>query len=137
MKNTFIFIVAIVIIIFVILLSKFYWAKDINNEVQSFNLKYETYLDMEIYGNEIATLINKAVDDNEKRRLKKDDENYINIDINMKDLGKETIIGMDLFYNGGIDRFANLYKDINFKCTKIKYSKTGKVNYLLFEQMNK
>ena len=46
-------------------------------------MPYEQYLEKEILGTDIATVINKAVDDNEKAFIKKDDENrYIQNDTN-------------------------------------------------------
>ena len=137
MKNTFLFILAIVIIIIVILISKINDINEINNNIQSFNLEYEKYLDKEITGIQIATIINKTLDNNEKEKLKKDDEKYININIKIIDLDKDTIIEMEKFYNGGIANFVQMYGEIIFKCKEIKYTQDGRVNYLLFEQISK
>lgn len=137
MKNTILFVFAIVIIIIVILISKIYGINEINSSIKNFNLQYEEYLDKEIIGTQIATIINKAIDYNEKENLTKDDENYINIDIKIIDLEKETIIEMEKFYNGGIGTFVQMYGEISFKCKEIKYAQDEKVNYLLFEQINK
>ena len=135
MKNIFLLILIPTTIIVVILVSKVFWLKDINQNIKAFNMKYEEYLEKEIYGNNLATIINKAIDDNKKENLTKKDENYININIKIIDYTKETIIEMEKFYNGGIDRFVEMYGSILFKCNEIKYSEKGKVNYLLFEQI--
>ena len=137
MKNSILYIVTIVIIILAVLISKIIDFKNANNEIRKFNSKYEETLDKEIYGVDIATLINKAIDDNGKENLAKDDEEYINIDIKITDFVKDKTYNMEIFYNGGIEQFVKFYSNILFKCTEIKYSKSGKVNYMLFEQIEK
>ncbi len=43
---------------------------------------------------------------------------------------------METLYIGGMERFAEFYNGIKFKCTKIDYhSQTGKVKYMLIEQI--
>ncbi len=110
--------------------------------IQRENRQFESYYDQETYGTNLATLINKAVDNNIKNNIEKDkegkyianDTNSINIDIKMTDNDKT--YNMEKIYNGGISTFTSYYSQIKFKCTKIEYhQETGKVKYLLFEQM--
>ena len=43
---------------------------------------------------------------------------------------------METFYNNGIDKFVENYNIIQFKCTSIEYhDQTGKIKYMLFEQI--
>ena len=43
---------------------------------------------------------------------------------------------METLYIGGMERFAEFYNGIKFKCTKIDYhNQTGKVKYMLIEQI--
>ena len=135
MKNSILYIVTIVIIILAFFVSKIMSYQNAKSEIKKFNSKYEDVLDKEIYGVDIATLINKAIDDNGKANVTKDNEEYINIDIKITDFVKDKTYNMETFYNGGIDQFVRFYSNILFKCTEIKYSKTGKVNYMLFEQI--
>ena len=109
------------------------------------NLKYlsfEKYLNEEVYGSELATVINRAIDRNEKNEVEKNnkgiyqnnDTNSINIEIKMLD--DDTIYQMETFYRGGIQNFINYYSNIKFKCVDIKYhSSTNQVKYMLFEQI--
>ena len=94
------------------------------------------------YGIDLASVINKAVDKNTKNGIAKDekgffiqnDENSIEIEIYIKD--NETTYKMESFYNSGTDQFLVYYGNIQFKCSKIEYhEKTGRVSYLLFEQL--
>ncbi len=112
------------------------------NEAKKANMEFESYYNQEIKGNDVATIINRAVDNNVTNNVEKDkkgkfinnDNNSINIDIKMLD--NDETYSMETFYNGGIDKFVQYYGTITFKCTKIEYHKsTNKVKYLLFEQI--
>ena len=106
------------------------------------NLEFEKYLNEEVYGTDLATIINRAIDNNEKNEVQKNnkaiyinnDTNSINIEIKMLD--NDTIYQMENIYNKGIQNFVNYYGNIKFKCLDIKYhSSTNKVKYMLFEQI--
>ena len=105
-------------------------------------MKFENYLNKEIYGSDLSTIINRAVDNNEKNLVQKDnkgvylnnDNNSINIDVKMID--NESTYKMEKFYRKGMQNFINYYSNIKFKCTKIEYHhNTKKVKYMLFEQI--
>lgn len=106
------------------------------------NLEFENYLNKELYGTDVSTLINRAVDNNEKNSVQKNnkgvylnnDKNSINIEIKMKD--DDSTYKMEMFYKNGIQNFIKYYGNIKFKCTKIEYHQvTKKVKYMLFEQI--
>ena len=111
-------------------------------EAQKINAQYEWYKDKEILGTDLATLINRAVDDNIKNDIEKEDTGLyadngtdsIRIDVLFTDDNK--IHSMEEIYNSGTDTFMQYYNQIRFKCTKIDYhSKTGRVSYMYFEQV--
>lgn len=106
------------------------------------NLEFENYLNEEIYGIDLSTVINRAVDSNEKNDVKKNnkgiylnnDENSISIEVKMID--NDSIYQMETFYKNGMQNFLKYYSNIKFKCTNIKYHEsTKKVKYMLFEQI--
>lgn len=106
------------------------------------NMQFESYYEKEIGGTELATIINKAIDNNTKNSIEKDkkgkyidnENNSINIDIKITDNDKT--YNMEALYAGGIDKFTQYYKQIIFKCTRIEYHKsTNKIKYMLFEQI--
>ena len=121
----------------------FYRNKQKYNEQQKFNIRYEKYLYNEILGTDIATIINQAVDDNEKAMVKKDennkyiqnDINTVNIEIKITEFAEEETYTMETLYNGGMNEFVKYYGQIKFKCDKIDYNSKGKVKYMLFEQV--
>ena len=142
MKKTLLILIAIVIVIVCIIGIKYYsYMMEYNNVIKE-NEEYEKYKDQEVYGIDLATLINKAVDKKEKNNIPKDDknlyiqndENSIEIEVYIED--NETTYKMEVFYNSGTEQFIQYYGNIKFKCSKIEYhEKTGKIKYILFEQI--
>lgn len=133
MKKIIIFFVITLIIICII--SGLYINYKANyNLLKRENLEFERYLNKEIYGTELSTLINKVINNNEKNKNQSKQDNYlINIEIKFSD-NKETY-KMETIYNGGIQNFVSYYGNIKFKCIEVKYYKsTSKIEYLLFEQ---
>lgn len=140
MKKIFIFL-AIVLVIVAIVSFQYISYKNEYNIIQNENAEFEEYKDKEVYGLNVGTMINKAVDKNTKNKIEKDDNgnfiqndsNSIEIEIYMTD--NETTYKMETIYNAGTEQFVQYYGNIKFKCSKIEYhEKTGKIKYLLFEQ---
>lgn len=109
--------------------------------IQKENKQFESYYNQEVTGLDVATIINKAMDINNKNENQKDNKgnfidnetNSINIDIKMSDNDKT--YNMIRIFNGGISTFTQYYGNIKFKCTNIDYhKKTGRIKYMLFEQ---
>ena len=140
MKKTFILILCVLIIIMSLFYIKYQKYKHEQSEIKKENLEYEMYQNKQIYGTELTTVINKAVDNNEKNSVQKDeqgfyienDTNSINIEVKMLD--EDMTLKMETFYNNGMTNFIDNYELIYFECTKIEYNSLGKVKYMLFEQ---
>lgn len=140
MKKIAIFFIITILIVCAIFAMYISYKANYNMSKKS-NLAFEKYLNEEVYGTDLATVINRAVDRNEKNEVSKNnkgiyqnnDENSINIEIKMLD--DDSVYKMEKFYNDGIQNFINYYGNIKFKCTDIKYhSATNQVKYMLFEQ---
>ena len=110
-------------------------------ELKIQNLEYEKYLNKRIYGTDVATLISKAVDQNEKNKVQKNEqglyednkENSIKIDLKMVTINKT--YPMEEIFNSKIANFVQNFNLIEFKCTNIEYHpKTGKVSRMVFEE---
>lgn len=52
------------------------------NNVSSFNIEFEEYKDKTIYGADILSIINKAIDNNEEYKIEKDENGYYKEDEN-------------------------------------------------------
>lgn len=114
MKKTFLFIICIIIIVLVLFYARYLYYKQTQAEIKEYNLEYEVCLDKQITGRDLTTIINKAVDNNEKNLVKKDEQgfyignetNSVQIDIQMIDI--ETIYKMETIYNGGMTNFIRI-----------------------------
>ena len=132
----------IIIIIIVIALYNYMIYKNNYNAMKRHNREYEYFLDKEINGYELISLVNKAIDNNTSKEVAQDSQkkyidngtDSINIDIKMIDNDKT--YNMEQFYYNGINNFVMYYGEIKFKCTKLEYhNTTKKVKYMLFEQI--
>ena len=141
MKKIAIFFAIIVVIVVAMFYLYINYQNNYNN-IQKENRQFESYYNEETYGTNLASLINKAIDNNTKNNIEKDnngkyvenDTNSINIDIKMID--NDQTYNMEKIYKGGISTFTSYYSEIKFKCTKIDYhQKTGRIKYMLFEQI--
>lgn len=142
MKKTIIIILTIVISIVFIIGIRYYNYTTQYDSIIKENAKFEEYKDKEITGIELVTLMNRTVDKNTKNKIEKDEngifipneENSIEIEIYMQD--NQKTYKMETIYNAGTEQFIKYYRDIKFKCSKIEYhTKTGRVKYMLFEQL--
>ena len=141
MKKIIIFLIIVLIIVATIAYMYLNY-KATYNQTQIKNSQYESYDGQEIYGTDLATLINKAVDDNTKNNIEKADtglyidneEDSVRIDIMFTD--DDSVHSMEEIYNSGTSTFMQYYNQIRFKCTSIEHhSKTGRVSYMYFEQI--
>lgn len=132
----------VLIIIVIMLITLIHNNQTEQEKVRQENKFYESYLNKPINGTELATVINKAMDSNYKNDVNQDennnfinnDTNSINIDLKMIDIDKT--YSMETIYNGQVNNFVSYYSNILFECKKIEYhSNTGKVKYMLFEQI--
>jgi len=114
------------------------------NKIKTENAIYEYYLNREVYGGELSTIINKAMDSNEKNEVLKDskgkyipnDENSIKIDIKILGITDEYNFDMETISVGGISSFMDFNSTQKFICKKLEYhKKTGQVSYLYFENI--
>ncbi|MCI8273229.1 MAG: hypothetical protein HFJ55_04000 [Clostridia bacterium] len=140
MKKMIIFLILVIAIICFIGFKYYSYQIDYTT-ILAENEEYEKYKEKEVYGLDLTTLINRAIDANIKNKVEKDGQGFyinnnkdsIEIEIYMKD--NETTYKIETFYNS-IEGFIENYKDIKFKCTKIEYHKdTNKIKYMLFEQL--
>ena len=140
MKKILIFIVSIVIITISTIGVKYINYKSEQARIKENNLEYETYLNKQILGTELTTFINKAVDNNKKHNVSKDEQGFYiqndtnSVEIEIKITDNDNTYKMETLYGGGMVNFVQYYNSIYFECTKIEYNKLGKVCYVLFEQ---
>ena len=141
MKKLAIFIICTIAILAVI--GYVYYNYKVNkSNIDTNNMIYKNAYEKELKGNDLATIINKALDNNEKNNIKKDkdglfienNENSIKIEIKFKQ--SDHIFEMEKIYQNKVAEFIRLYGQANFKCTKLDYHKKTKlVKYLYFQEV--
>lgn len=142
MKRKLLVILGIFIIILIFVVGLLYnYDKEVK-KAQSFNKQYEVYREKIILGTDLATLLNKVADYNEKSNTNKDEKNryYIETDtsilIEVKFLEKDEKVKMEDILLQDISNFIKYYATSRFKCTKIEYhEENGQIKSLYFEQV--
>ena len=140
MKKIIILILVLIICIIISFLSAYNTFQNEKNSIIKFNKEYEYYYNKEIYGVELATIINKIINNNntyniqkEKGSYKEDGQNSIKLDIYIID--SDETYSVEKIYSLGTERFIQNFSSAKFKCTKIEYhNKSKKVKYIYFEQ---
>lgn len=143
MKKTFFIILSIIFIIVCITYTFLIELRAEKAQILKDNMQYEQYLNKQILGTELATLISKVVDSNQRNDVQKDgkgyyinnEQNSIRIDLKMTTIDKT--YPMEEIYNNKITSFVQNFNFISFECTSIEYhKKTGRISKLVFEELN-
>lgn len=142
MKQTFFIILAFLFIVICLTCLFLINVRAEKSEINKENMEYEQYLNKKILGTDLATLISKVVDKNERNNIPKNEkgyfidngENSIRVDLKMTTIDKT--YPMEEIYNKKITSFVENFNFISFECTSIEYhQKTGKISKLVFEEL--
>lgn len=113
-------------------------------QIQKINKDYEFYKDKQLLGTDVTTVINKALDSNERNEIPKDekgfyienDTNSVKVEIVMYREEEPKTYQMETIQKVGITGFINNFNLIDFTCSKIEYhTKTKMVKKMIFEQV--
>lgn len=136
----FVVILIIFVVAFCIFFMKYKELEERKKAVQAFNSEYESYDIDGLNGLDVTTIINKAISNNEKLKVPKDeeglydlnDENCIVVYITMI-INNETY-RMERITNIGMSDFITYFGSVHFNCTNIDYhEENGKVASMTFE----
>ena len=138
-KQTVLIFIALFVIILVV---AFGIAQNVNaeREIAKYNSQFDSYLNKQIIGTEVTTIINKAINENEKNNVLKDEKNHyipnetdsIKVYVKLEPDGDN--FEMEKIFNFGITEFVKNFNLEDFKCTKVNYHKdTKKVSEVYFE----
>ena len=144
MKKSIFIILTILFIIIIAIYLYIYNVRKIENIAIKHNQQYEEYCNKEILGTELISLINKAIDYNEKSNVEKQEGTgyYINnntnsIQITVKFIENDKVIKMEDIAKKETETFIKFFATATFKCNDIKYHKqTQNVQSMHFEQIN-
>ncbi len=134
--------VLLILMIIIVIVVVFYY-KDIQakkQEIDNFNRVYLNYNKDNLNGLDITTIINRAISNNEKYAIAKDEEGlYVlddeySIEIYVTMIINETTYRMERIEDLGMNSFVAYFGEVSFKCTDVQYhEKTGRVASMTFE----
>ena len=111
-------------------------------QVKQFNQIFEEYKDKSLLGSEVASLINKAIDNNEKNQISKNDKGIYqedgkySVQIFVKLEKEGEYFTMERINALKITEFVKNFSLQDFKCTGIEYHKeTKRVSKVYFESI--
>lgn len=142
MKKIIILIVSIVIALVTIIAYNIQVYNNNEKIIMNKNKIYEQFYETEVLGTDIASLINKVYDYNNKNNIEKNEKGYYinnnsnSISVEIKFLELEETILSEKIIQQGIESFIHNFGAMQFKCTKIEYhEQTKNVSYMYFEQV--
>lgn len=142
MKKTVIIILILFFIIIAIVAVDIKAKQDDEKAIKQFNIEYEQYLGKQIYGTEVTTVINKAIENNIKNNIAKDDagmyinDNMYSLKVELNMITVEKTYQMEQFYKAGLTEFVKNFNLIIFECSSIEYhEKTGRISKIVFTQL--
>ena len=139
MKKTIFVILSIFLVIIISIYMNYKEDLMVQNQAKKFNLEFEFYNKESVLGTDVTTVINRAIDNNEKYDIPKsengeyipDEENSIKIYVHM--IINETTYPMEKLKNVGLAEFTKYFGEVEFKCTDVKYHEaTGKIAEMTF-----
>ena len=139
-KQTLIILILLIVVILVVAFAVIQNVQK-ERELANYNSQYEKYVNgQQLDGTDVATLINKAMNDNQKNNVEKDEKGYyINNNTNSIKLYIKLVqdgedFPMERIFEVGKTEFVKNFNIEDFKCTKINYHKeTGMVSEVYFE----
>ena len=142
MKKLLIILILLIVAIIAVVVYQYNSYKIKLAETKKINKEYESFTENEILGTSLITLINKAINSNEKSNVLKDDKGLYkdnettSIKIQVKFKESDNIFSMESIGKIGSEQFIKNYATVSFKCTQKTYhEKTNNIKYLLFEQI--
>ena len=142
MKKVVIGILLIVIIILALFITWYNQNLKQIKEVNSFNNEFEGFLDREITGVDLTTIMNKAIENNNKYEIQKDSKGaYQNngknsIEIIVKPTKDGDSYLMEAFELVGMKDFTKNFGAVIFKSTKVEHHENGRISKIVFEVQN-
>lgn len=112
--------------------------------IQKENAEYEKYKEGQVFGTQVASLINKATNENLKNEVQQDEKgffienetNSVKIEIKLQNEKELKTYQMETIQKVGTDGFIKNFNLILFKCTGIEYhEQTKRVAKIVFEQI--
>lgn len=112
--------------------------------IQNENAEYEEYKEKQVFGTQVASVINKAINENLKNEVEQDENgffipnktNSIQVEIKLFNEDDLKTYQMETIQKVGTNGFVKNFNLILFKCTNLEYhEQTKRVSKIVFEQI--
>ena len=140
MKKSVVLVVIILVVLTLIGIVHYRNEQQRIQEILKYNLLYEEYNKEGLNGLDVTTIINKAVNNNERNSVEKDEYGFYidnktdSVIIDVKMIIDGEIYRMEQINQLGIGDFTEYFAEVKFNCIEVKYhEETGKISYMLFE----
>ena len=132
MKKTIIVLICIFIAIIISLYTYYQSTQSALQGVKKFNYQFEQYFDKEIYGADVVTIMSKAIDNNNKYDIARNEENKfiednkycLKVMIKFKDV--DQTFDMESIEKAGIEGFMQNFSKSTFKVIEYDYNEDSK-----------
>lgn len=132
MKKTIIVLICIFIAIIISLYTYYQSTQSALQGVKKFNYQFEQYFDKEIYGADVVTIMSKAIDNNNKYDIARNEENKfiednkycLKVMIKFKDV--DQTFDMESIEKAGIEGFMQNFSKSTFKVVEHDYNEDSK-----------
>lgn len=148
MKKVIYFIIIIMIIILSIVALHISNKNEKSMKISSFNKQFEQYNGKSMYGTDVLTIINRALDNNEEYDIPRDDEGFfvennvqaVYVDLILLSKGNsgeeiEVEYKMEQLEKVGLEEFVASFNLTAFHCETIEYNSEGRVNRVVLKQL--
>ena len=148
MKRILLYILVIFIIIIAIVLVHVSDKNTQRNEISKFNVQFKQYIGQDMYGTDVLTIINKAIDSNENNKIARDENNYYVEDdslsvkayiilLSKNDKGdiEEKTFPMEQLEKAGLDGFVTNFNLTPFEFSNIEYNSQKRVSKIIVKQL--
>ena len=136
------FIICILLLLIGIVVGYSFNIKIKERETNNTNKEFESYLNVDIRGSSLLSIMNKAIDLNNKNGIQKDSEGFFiendtnSMKIYISFIGRETLFSFEQINDSGMDKFAQNFAAILFRCNKIEYHEsTGLISKMYFQEI--
>jgi hypothetical protein len=142
MKKIFICLILIFIVFFAIFFNWYTNKVQTAKDIASFNSELEQFTNETITGVDLTTLINKAIDNNEKNKISKnskkiyEDDGKYSLEISIKLTEDGEYFPMEALEQIGVSGFTKAYASALFKVNSIDYHDNGRISKISFEIIN-
>lgn len=144
MKKTVILFSMIILCVLLVVCVSLVQNKENLANIKKENAIYEEYKDRQVFGTEVASIINKAMNQNLKNEVEQDEKgffipnetNSIKVEIKLLDEEDLKTYQMETIQKVGTGGFIQNFNLILFKCTQIEYhEQTKRIAKVVFEQI--